>query len=52
MKNCDLKPDSDLSRSKDHSVVQLSNVNPHQEHIGGRADSDSSCAGRACECQV
>lgn len=50
MNNCDLKPDSDLSHSKeDHSVVLLSTVNPRQEYIGGRADSDFSCAGRACE---
>lgn len=49
VKSCDLKPDSDLSYSKDHSVVQLSTVNPCQEYIGGRADSDFSCAGRACE---
>lgn len=50
MKNHDLEPVSDLSHSKeDHSVVQQSSVNPHQEYIGGRADSEFSCAGRACE---
>lgn len=38
MKNFDLKPDSDLSRSKDHGVVQLSPVNLHQEYMGGRTD--------------
>ena len=42
MKNCDLTPDSDQSHSKDHSVVQLNTVNPCQEDIGGRTDSDFS----------
>lgn len=48
MKYCHLKPVSDQSGSKDHSVGQLSTANPRQEHVGGRTDQ-LCCAGRAWE---